>query len=92
MLQFFKRMFRQLIGILISLNLIIWGVVGGCVGRLLASQGSIGIIVGGLIGIFFGIYTSIFLGGYVSTILSIDRNIEVLNENQVIFHRSKPKD
>jgi len=92
MLQFFKRMFRQLIGVLLSLNLIIWAVVGGCAGRLLASQSSSGIIAGGLIGIFFGIYTSIFLGGYVSTILSIDRNLEMLNENQVIFHRAKPKD
>jgi len=83
-------MFRRLIGVLLFLNLIIWIVVGAVDGNLLAQQTG-GLLMGGLLGIFFGAYTSIFLGGYVSTIVSIDKNIEILNANQAIFHRAKPE-
>jgi hypothetical protein len=70
MLDFVKRAFRGFFGVLLWVNLIICA-IGGAV------LGWVGFL-GFLIGVVVGLFTDIIFGGLVTTLLSIDANIEKL--------------
>jgi hypothetical protein len=90
MLDFVKKAFRGGINVLLWINLILWtiggGVVGYYLGELISYRNAGGYSFGGiLIGIICGLLIDIVGGGFISTILSIEKNIE---EQTVLLKKS----
>jgi hypothetical protein len=83
MLDFVKRAFRGGINALLWINLILCtsggGVAGYYIGRLIdyRNRNAGGYVFGGvIIGIIWGLLTDIVGGGFITTILSIEKNTE----------------
>ena len=82
MLDFVKRAFRGGINVLLWINLIICTIFGGIIGyylgQLFTYRNADGYAFGGvLIGIIWGLFTDIIGGGFITTILSIEKNTEI---------------
>jgi len=81
MLDFVKRAFRNGIEVILWINLILstvaGGIIGNFLGKMISYRSSGGYtFLGILIGIFLGILTDIIFGGFITTILSIEKNTE----------------
>jgi hypothetical protein len=81
MLGFVKKVFRDGINVLLWINLILWTIAGGVagyfLGALISYRNAGGYAFGGvLIGIICGLLIDIVGGGFITTILSIEKNTE----------------
>jgi len=81
MLDFVKRAFRGGINVLLWISLILstigGGVAGYYLGRLINYRNAVWYAFGGVVlGIIFGLLTDIIVGGFITTILSIEKNTE----------------
>jgi hypothetical protein len=86
MLEFVKKVYRGLIGVILWINLVV-GTVGGGVagyigGGLINYQRRGGYtFLGIIIGLICGILINVLWGGYTATILNIDKNLERIKAN-----------
>jgi len=81
MLDFVKRAFRGGLEVILWINLILSTVAGGVagyyLGKLISYRNAGGYAFGGVvIGIIFGLLIDIIGGGFITTILSIEKNTE----------------
>jgi len=83
MLDFVKRAFRSGIEIILWINVILstiaGGIIGNSLGNLISYRNAGGYaFFGMLVGVICGLFVNIIVGGFISTILSIDENLEQL--------------
>jgi hypothetical protein len=81
MLDFVKRAFRNGIAVILWINLILSAIAGGIVGyylgQLISYRNAGGyVFLGVIIGSLCGLLTDIVGGGFITTILSIEKNTE----------------
>ena len=75
MLNFVARHFRGVFGFFLWLNLILFVVLGALVFRDLIDAH---LVVGAIIGLPAGLLVNILLGGFITILLRIDKNLQIL--------------
>jgi hypothetical protein len=76
MLDFVKKVFREFLGAILWINLILCAIAGGVIGNLLAYNARGGaVFLGLLIGAAVGLLINIASGGFIATILNKDGSI-----------------
>lgn len=82
MIYFIKEKFRQFIGVLFVLTMIVSVILGGIIGKQFNNAA---LFIGGIVGLVVGLIVSIVVFGFMATLIQICDNteelIEVLEEN-----------
>ena len=81
MLDFTRRNFVTWVEIFLWLNLIAGIIIGWKTGS--ASGSTLFSIIGAIIGLAWGFISNILLGGFISVILKIDENLEIIKNNSL---------
>jgi len=89
MLEFARKALRELMNIILWINLIVFIIIGISAGRLIAitfwgddpvGYAVLGAIIGIIAGIIIGLLSNIVLGGFIATIINMDKNLEKQNK------------
>jgi hypothetical protein len=86
-LNFVRKVFRGGLEAVLWINLALWTIGGGIVGRAFSYRDNY-MFLGVIIGIVIGLLVNIVGGGLIATFINIDENLEILRNNTSISNAS----
>jgi hypothetical protein len=87
-LQFVRNAFRNLLEVVLWVNLIVFAIGGGYLGKIVDSESSYSdetpyVFLGILLGVVVGMLLNIIVGGLIATVVEIGENVKILKDKSL---------